>query len=143
MIAVDTNVLVYAHHALAPQHSDADEALRDLAEGHAAWAIPVFVIGEFLRVVTHPRGPLRRPTPPAKALEAIDVLLASPSARVLMPGRRYLPLLRGLVADTNTRGEEVFDAQIAALCLEHGATTILTNDADFRQFAGLTVRPLV
>ncbi|MGZ4149594.1 MAG: type II toxin-antitoxin system VapC family toxin [Actinomycetota bacterium] len=142
MIAVDTNILVYAHHALAPQHAEADEALRDLAGSHAAWAIPVFVIGEFLRVVTHPRGPLRRPTSPAKALEAIDVLVASPSAQVLMPGRRYLPLLRGLVVDTNPRGEEVFDAQIAALCLEHGASTILTNDTDFRQFSGITVRPL-
>lgn len=142
MIAVDTNVLVYAHHSLAPQHEEADEALRELAEGPAAWAIPVFVIGEFLRVVTHPRGPLRRPTPPNEALGAIDALVASPSARVLMPGRRYLPLLRGLVADTNPRGDEVFDAQIAALCLEHGATTILTNDTDFRLFAGLTVRGL-
>lgn len=142
MIAVDTNVLVYAHHALAPQHADADEAVRELAEGQTAWAIPVFVIGEFLRVVTHPRGPLRRPTPPARALEAIDVLVSSPSARVLMPGRRYLPLLRGLVADTNPRGDEVFDAQIAALCLEHGATTILTNDTDFRQFIGITVKGL-
>lgn len=142
MIAVDTNVLVYAHHSLAPQHEEAGEALRALAEGPAAWAIPVFVIGEFLRVVTHPRGPLRHPTPPAQALEVIDVLVTSPNARVLMPGRRYLPLLRGLVADVRPRGNEIFDAQVAAVCLEHGATTILTNDTDFRQFAGLTVKGL-
>ncbi len=142
MIAVDTNVLVYAHHAQAPQHAQAREALRALAEGHGAWAIPVFVIGEFLRVVTHPRGPMQRPTAPGRALEVVDNLVASPSARVLMPGRRYLPLLRGLIADVTPRGDEVFDAQIAALCLEHGATTILTNDTDFRQFIGITVKGL-
>lgn len=142
MIAVDTNILVYAHHSLAPQHRSASSALRELAEGHGAWGIPVFVIGEFLRVVTHPRGPLRRPTPPADAMGVVDSLVASPSVRVLMPGRRYLPLLRGLIAEVSPRANDVFDAQIAAVCLEHGATTILTNDARFRQFAGLTVQPL-
>ncbi|MGE5226674.1 MAG: hypothetical protein ACM3OO_07345 [Planctomycetaceae bacterium] len=28
------------------------------------------------------------------------------------------------------------------MCLEHGATTVLTNDARFRQFAGITVQRL-
>jgi uncharacterized protein len=117
-------------------------ALRELAEGDAAWALPIFVIGEFLRVVTHPRGPLRRPTPPPDALDAVDALVASRSVRVLYPGRRYLPLLRGLVRDGRAKGNLVFDAQIGAVCLEHGATTILTNDMDFRRFPGIDVRAL-
>ena len=36
----------------------------------------------------------------------------------------------------------MMDAQIAAVCLEHGASTILTEDRDFRRFDGVTVRPL-
>lgn len=40
MIAVDTNVLVYAHREDNPFHPLASERLQDLAEGHAAWAIP-------------------------------------------------------------------------------------------------------
>jgi len=100
------------------------------------------VIGEFLRVVTHPSGPLRRPTPPPDAFDAVDALLASPSVHVLYPGRRYLALLRALVRDGHAKGNLVFDAQIAAVCLEHGARTILTNDMDFRRFPGIDVREL-
>jgi predicted nucleic acid-binding protein len=36
------------------------------------------------------------------------------------------------------RGNLVFDAQIAAVCLEHGATTLLTEDRDFSRFRGIT-----
>jgi len=71
---------------------------------------------------------------------AIDALASSPSVRVLFPGSRFLPLLRGLVHEGHVRGDLVFDAQIAAVCLEHGATTILTEDRDFHRFSGVTVR---
>ena len=140
MIAVDTNILVYAFNEDATQHDRAREVVQALAESDAAWALPVFVIGEFLRVVTNPRGPLTRPGTPTSAMDAIDSLLASPSVRALLPGRRYLPLLRRLVADANAKGNEIFDAQVAAVCLEHGATTILTEDRDFRRFPGVTVQ---
>ncbi|HZD16873.1 MAG TPA: TA system VapC family ribonuclease toxin [Actinomycetota bacterium] len=139
MIAVDTNILVYAYHSEAPQHATARAALKELAEGSVAWGIPVFAIGEFLRVVTHRLGPLRRPVNGAEAMRAIDVLVESPSARVLLPGRRFLPLLRDLILGGRVRGDLVFDAQIVAVCLEHGATTILTEDRDFRRFSGITV----
>ena len=142
MIAVDTNILVYAYNEDARLHPPAVETLRELAGGDAAWAIPVFVIGEFLRIVTNPRGPLTRPSGVVAAMEAVDVLVASPSARVLLPGRRYLPLLRGLMRSADAKGNLVFDAQVGALCLEHGATTILTNDKDFHRFPGLTVKGL-
>lgn len=37
MIAVDTNILVYAHRAEAPLHSQAMACLRGLAEGAQPW----------------------------------------------------------------------------------------------------------
>ncbi len=36
----------------------------------------------------------------------------------------------------------MFDAQIAALCREHGISAILTNDRDFERFDGLDARYL-
>lgn len=131
---------MYAYHSAAPQHEAARGALKDLAEGDGSWGLPVFVLTEFLRVVTHHHGPLRRPASGPDAMRAIDDLLRSPSARVLFPGRRFLPLLRGLVHEGDVRGNLVFDAQVAAVCLEHGATTILTQDKDFHRFSGITVR---
>jgi len=77
------------------------------------------------------------PTPACDAGESMASLLASPSARLLVPGDRYLSLLRSLIAESKVQGNLVFDAQIAAVCLEHGATTLLTEDRDFVRFRSL------
>jgi toxin-antitoxin system PIN domain toxin len=137
VIAVDTNILVFADREESPLHTAALGAVRQLAEGDEAWAVPVFCVGEFLRVVSHDRlfDPL---TPVIDAVESVDSLLSSPSARLLVPGDRYLRLLRSLIEESNVHGNLVFDAQIAAVCLEHGATTLLTEDRDFARFRSLT-----
>ena len=66
MIAVDTNVLVYADREELPHHARALDVLRTLAEGPEAWALPVVCLGEFVRVVSHPRL-FDPPTPPDEA----------------------------------------------------------------------------
>ena len=142
MIAVDTNILVYANREESEWHKPALAAVRRLAEGNEAWAIPVSCVGEFLRVVSHDRL-FDPPTPVLEALAAMESLLASPSSRLLVPGDRYLRLLRGLIDESAVRGNLVYDAQIAAVCLEHGATTLLTEDRDFARFPGLTILSLV
>lgn len=139
MIAVDTNILVYAHRAKAPQHAAALAALRSLAEGPAPWALPVFVVGEFLRVATH-RVILEPPGDEAEAAAVIDGLLASPGARLLTPGERYWEILRRLVTRHGVRGNLVYDAAIAAVCLEWGVTEILTEDRGFARFPEITAR---
>jgi len=136
VIAVDTNILVYADREESPFHNTALRAVRQLAEGDEAWAIPIFCVGEFLRVVSHDRL-FDPPTPASDAVESMASLLASPSARLLVPGDRYLSLLRSLIAESKVQGNLVFDAQIAAVCLEHGATTLLTEDRDFARFRSL------
>jgi toxin-antitoxin system PIN domain toxin len=136
VIAVDTNILVYADREESPFHTTALRAVRQLAEGDEAWAIPIFCVGEFLRVVSHDRL-FDPPTPASDAVESMASLLASPSARLLVPGDRYLSLLRSLIAESKVQGNFVFDAQIAAVCLEHGATTLLTEDRDFARFRSL------
>ena len=55
MIAVDTNVLVYAHRAELPLHEAARSRLVAFAESPARWAIPVSCLGEFIRVTYHLR----------------------------------------------------------------------------------------
>jgi toxin-antitoxin system PIN domain toxin len=141
LIAVDTNILVYADRSELPRHQEAVDALRGLAEGDEAWALPLFCTAEFVRVVSHPRV-FDRPTPPEEALAAVDALLESPSCRLLMPGPRYWALFEQAVRDAAASGNLVFDAQIVAVCLEHGARTILTEDRDFSRFPGVTVQPL-
>ncbi|MGQ0735196.1 MAG: TA system VapC family ribonuclease toxin [Acidobacteriota bacterium] len=141
MIAVDTNILVYAHRVEMPQHRAAERRLRELATGAAAWAIPVFCLGEFVRVVTHPKV-FRPASTVDQALGALAALLASQSLQLLMPGDRYPELLAGAIRGGRATGNLVFDAQIAAVCREHGATRILTLDRDLARFPGLTLVPL-
>lgn len=141
MIGVDTNILVYAHRAEFPQHDAARAALHELAEGPSPWALPMFVIGEFLRVVTHP-AVLDPPTDRRTACAVVDALLACPSARLLVPSPRFWPLLRSTIDDGRVLGNDVFDAQIVAVCREHGVDVLLTEDRGLRRFTGIRIRAL-
>lgn len=140
MIAVDTNILVYAHRSGFPQHRQALDVLERLVEGEEPFCLPVFVLAEFVRVVTHPSF-LTRPSSLEIALSSIDALVAT-TAVVLHPGDLFWGLFRQATIEGRATGNLVFDAQIVALCREHGVRTILTEDRDFRRFDDLDVRPL-
>lgn len=88
MIAIDTNILVYAHREDASWHAAASAKVRGLAEGRAAWAIPWPCLHEFLAVVTHPRI-YAPPTPMARALEQVAAWIESPSIVLLSEGSGY------------------------------------------------------
>jgi toxin-antitoxin system PIN domain toxin len=133
VIAVDTNILVYAHRAELAKHEAASARLVALAEGPAAWALPVFCLGEFLRVVTHPRL-FDPPFSAAEACRALERVLESPSLDVISPGPSFPDLLRQAVQEADAVGNLVFDAQIVALCRESGVSLLLTEDRDFDRF---------
>jgi uncharacterized protein len=136
MIAVDTNVLVSAHRKDAPRNVQAVGWIRYLAEGQEPWAIPIYCLGEFIRVVTH-RRVFDPPSTLAEAVDAVEALLESPSVRILTPSAAHWPLLRAAVMAGEATGNLVFDAQIAALCREHGVERLLSEDRDFKRFPAL------
>lgn len=139
MIAVDTNILVYAHRSETDLHDVAAAAIIKLAEGIVPWGLPVFCITEFLRVVTH-RRVFSPPSTMSQALGFVDDVIASPVCRVVRPGREFLRLLAETARAADARGNLMFDAQIAALCREHGIASVLTNDRDFARFEHVRVR---
>ena len=141
MIAVDTNILVHAHRAELPKHDAARRRLTELAEGPLPWALPVFCIGEFLRVITHPRL-FDPPYNPAEACAALERLLASPSLRVIYPGPSFIEILTKAIREAGAIGNLIFDAQIVAVCREAGVGTLLTEDRDFDRFPGFTTERL-
>jgi toxin-antitoxin system PIN domain toxin len=143
VIAVDTNILVYAHREDAPWHDRARAALVTLAEGRAAWALPWPCVHEFFAIVTHPRI-FRTPTPAAIAIEALDRVLEAPRAVLLAEVPPYWPELRRVLQAGRIAGPVVHDARIAALCVVHGVSELWTADRDFSRFPDLAVRnPLV
>jgi toxin-antitoxin system PIN domain toxin len=134
VIAVDTNVLVYAHVEQFPKHAAARTRLESLAEGRRKWGIPSVCVQEFLRIVTHPRV-LRSPYPLSEAITALNSVLASPSAEILLPGEQHWLYLIEASEEAGARGNLIFDAAIVAICRENGATEIVTEDRDFDRFS--------
>jgi hypothetical protein len=137
--AIDTNVLIFAEITSSPNHERALTVLREASEGAAAWAIPWPCVYEFLRVVTHPRV-YHPPVPQELALRDLQAVLASPSLVLLAETPRHAEVMQAVVRESGATGNLIHDAHIAALCLEHGVTELVTGDRDFRRFAGLTVR---
>ena len=143
MIAIDTNLLVYAHRRDAEWHQAAREAIAGLAEGSSAWAIPWPCLHEFLAIVTHARI-YRPPTVLPQALAQVDAWLESPSLVLLSESDIHWQTLRVQVAAGHATGPRVHDARVASLCIAHGVREFWSADRDFSRFPGLRVRnPLV
>lgn len=143
MIAVDTNLLVYAHRADMEWHAKAAALVRACAEATSLWAIPWPCIHEFYAIVTNPRI-FRTPSPPAVALHQIRTWMTSPSLVVLSERPGYWELAQRLIEGAAIRGPQVHDARIAALCMFHGVAELWTADRDFQRFPPLKTRnPLV
>ncbi len=143
MIAVDTNILIYAHRADSPFHQQADSALTRLAESGQLWAIPWPCVHEFLAIVTHPKI-YDPPTPMTDALEQVACWIEVPTVVVLGEDRRHWQQLWRILEAGQFVGAMVHDARIVALCMGHGVREIWTADRHFPQAAGVRIRnPLV
>jgi toxin-antitoxin system PIN domain toxin len=143
VIAVDTNILVYAHRQDSEFHAPAAEIVRALAESFHEWAIAWPSVHEFFAIVTHPRI-YRPPTPIPNALAQIEAWLGSPSLVLLVETSKHWQNLRALIVEAKIEGARVHDARIAALCMQHGVRELLSADRDFSRFPQITVRnPLI
>ena len=143
MIAVDTNVLVYAHRMEVSFHEQAFECVKNLAEGNQPWGIPVSCLHEFLPIVTNPK--IFRPASTfVQALDQVEAWLASPQVHILHSGAQHWRVLSDLTHKAKLQGGQFHDARIAATCIENGVSVLYSADRDFGRFKGLkTVNPLV
>jgi uncharacterized protein len=139
VIAVDTNLLIYAHRGESPWHDRASARIRNLAEGRRPWAIPWTCAHEFYGVVTNPRV-FRPASTPAEAIAQLEEWRSSPSVAFLGETDDHWRELRTLLAAGRVAGATVHDARIAALCISHGVSELWTADRDFGRFPALTTR---
>jgi toxin-antitoxin system PIN domain toxin len=139
VIAVDSNLLVYAHRRDSPWHAEARRCIATLAEGRRSWALPWPCIHEFLAIVTHPRI-YRPPSSLSEALGQVESWLASPSAVVLAEAEGYWPVLREQLERARLAGPRIHDARVAALCRLHGVVELWTADRDFGRFPDVATR---
>jgi toxin-antitoxin system PIN domain toxin len=137
VIAVDTNVLVYAHRREAPEHARAADLLRTLAEGSEGWAIPWPCVYEFFSIVTHPRIWQQAASTPKQAWTQLDAWFGSPRLRLIGETREFTDILASFANRPRVRGPIVHDARVAAICVAHAVEKLLTRDRDFALFPEL------
>lgn len=139
MLAVDTNVLVYAADLDSPYYAPCRRWLEHQRARPDAWFTTWPVLYEFLRVTTHPRV-MRRPWSACAAWQFVAALLASPGLAVLVPTARHADVAAEVIAELpHLSGNLMHDAHIAILMREHGIARICTRDTDFSRFPFLEV----
>jgi toxin-antitoxin system PIN domain toxin len=143
VIAVDTNILVYAHRADLPFHERARASVESLGAGTQRWAVPWPCVHEFLAVVTNSRV-FRQPSPIEIAASMVQSLAATGQCEFLAEGDRHLGALSKLAIAARVSGGQVHDARIAAICIAHGVREFWSADRDFSRYPALrVVNPLV
>jgi toxin-antitoxin system PIN domain toxin len=137
MIALDTNLIVYAHRARTPEHRDARKAIEQASVGPRGWGLAASVLPEFWAVVTHPSAE-GRPSTPAQAAAFVRALIDA-GAMVWLPGPGFGERLLQTASAIGVSGPRIFDLQIALTAFEGGATELWTHDAAFITVPGLRV----
>jgi uncharacterized protein len=134
VLAVDTNVLLYAANTASQFHQPCREWLDRQRRRHDAWYITWAIIYEFLRVSTHPRI-LPRPWTAVSAWEFVAALLTSPGLGILVPTERHAEVAAEVFSELPyLAGNIIHDAHTAIMMREHGISRICTRDADFTRF---------
>ncbi len=138
MIAIDTNLLIYAHRSATAEHRRARQAIEATLNEPVGCGITMPSIAEFFSVVTHPVASGKPSSPRAAA----DFLASLREAGVenLVPGPGFAARLGHLAADLGVAGARIFDLQIGLCALDGGAIELWTHDQNFVKIPGLVIR---
>jgi predicted nucleic acid-binding protein len=139
VIAIDTNLLIYAHRSGLAEHRAAKRALQKASEDARGWGIPFPCIAEFWSVVTHPES-AGGGSAPSKARDYLRALVLEAGAKVWMPAEGCWERVTMLAEELDVRGLRIFDLQIALAAFDNGATEIWTHDRNFVAVPGMLVR---
>jgi len=139
MVAIDTNVLLYAADRDSEFYQACKERIDECRQGSSPWFLSWPICYEFMRVITHPTIP-RKPWTLTSAWRFLEHLIDCPGANFLSATPRHEAVLAEVINEVpNLRGNILHDAHTAVLMREHGIKQIYTRDSDFHRFPFLTV----
>jgi uncharacterized protein len=139
MIALDTNLLIYAHKRGVKEHSAAKTAIVEACNDARGCGIPGPCLAEFFSIVTHPES-IGRPSSPEQATAFVETLVDEGGVRLWSPGHDFARRLLQVACDLKVSGVRVFDLQIALVAVENGATELWSHDVGFVRVPGLRLR---
>ena len=135
MILVDANILVYAVNPAAREYKAARAWLDARLAGETRVGLPWQSLLAFIRLATS-RRVFARPIPVADAWRIVEMWLASEATFVPTPTARHAEVLGPLLRTRGLGPNDVPDAHLAALAIEHGLM-LCSVDAGFARFAAL------
>ena len=143
MIAIDSNILIYAHRRDSIWHEPASRSIDDLVASNRPWMIPWPCIHEFYSISTNPK--IYEPaSTTAEAISQINHWLESPTLSLQSEGIDYWSTLQDWLQRLRIVGPQVHDARIAVICATSGVDELWSADRDFSRFAQIkVVNPLV
>ena len=142
MIAIDTNLLVFAHRTQVSEHRAARKAIEKASMDSDGWGFTLTNLLEFWSIVTHPAAP-PRPSTPVEAAAFVQALIRDADAQIWLPREGFGRRLVQLGSELRVSGPRIFDLTIPLTAFEAGAGEIWTHDLGFLSLPGLrTVFPL-
>jgi len=138
LIAIDTNLLVYAHRAAVPEHLIARKAIEQAANDPRGFGTAFPCIAEFWSIVTHSLA-AGGATPPGTASKFIQSLIEQADMKIWSPGEEFSSRFLQTASELSINGARIFDLQIALIAFESGAEEIWSHDKNFLKLKGLRV----
>jgi toxin-antitoxin system PIN domain toxin len=131
----DANVLIHALRKDSMEHDACQEWLKNITTAGDAIALCEIVEAALLRIPTLPKLQL---VPMAQTLGFWkDDLWSYPGTRRLGAGNRHAKIISNFINTLGLCGNDINDAWLAALAIEHRATLVST-DQGFARFQGLS-----
>ena len=138
MIALDTNLLIYAHREGTPQHLASRRAIERASESNRGWGVAYPCVTEFWSVATQ-ASPDGGASSPAIAEAFLKELFSSGGGELWLPCANFSWRLCHIAKDRRITGPRIFDLQVALIAFDNGASQIWTHDKNFISIPGLRV----
>ena len=139
MIGVDTNILLNAVRTYEKNHVVAKQTLEAMLSNKEAVAFTDIVIFEFIAQVTNTSDPSKALST-SQAIAQVENWLSSPRAEVIRNEPGNFTTFARLCAESGRSGQNIFDVQVAAICIDNGVTEFVTADKGFEKFTELRIR---
>ena len=126
LIAIDTNLLIYAHRSALPEHRAARRAIEQASRDPRGWGIALPSVSEFWAIVTHPKS-LGGPSTAQQARGFLESLITEAGARLWMAHEGFWDRLLRLAGQLRIQGPRIFDLQIGLTAFDNRAVEIWTH----------------
>lgn len=134
MIYPDVNLLLYAYDVDSEFHARSSAWLEEVLSNEEVYFSWHTITG-FLRIVTNSRGSAA-PLSLDQAIQIVNEWLELENTHLVSMAKKNWPLFSKMLTESQSTGNLVMDAHVAAMASSCGAT-VASTDRDFTRFPGL------